>query len=130
MGTQPPLATQALTSLNACVQFFASFPFFFWYILALCFLTFSFSFLHLYIQPYLLLSYLMIIFYVAKKLYTYVMTAVVKLSCRYHYFYLLIRSYIFKVGPINKPYWLPWAPLPDICNFMYIFSLNGKMIKK
>ena len=32
------------------------------------FLTFSFSFLHLYVQPFLFLSYLMIIFYVPNKL--------------------------------------------------------------
>ena len=59
-----------LSSPNACVQFFASFALFFFssFILALFFLTFSFSFLHLHVQPFLFLSYLMIIFYVPNKL--------------------------------------------------------------
>ena len=37
--------------------------------------SFSFSFLHVHVQPYLSLSYLMIIFYVVKK-YTYCMCLV------------------------------------------------------
>ena len=43
--------------------------FFFSNILALLLHFLSFWFLHLHVQPYLFLSYLMIIFYVVKKLY-------------------------------------------------------------
>ena len=58
-----------LTSLNACVWFFASFRVFFSYILVLFFFSlFSLSVLHLHVHPYLFLSYLMN-FYVLKKLY-------------------------------------------------------------
>ena len=47
---------------------FSPLSLFFSFILALFFLTFSFSFLHLHVQPFLFLSYLMIIFYVPNKL--------------------------------------------------------------
>ena len=45
-----------------------SFAFFFSFTFALFFLIFSFSFLHLDVQSFLFLSYLMIIFYVPNKL--------------------------------------------------------------
>ena len=45
-----------------------SFAFLFLVYSCIILFTFSFSFLHLHVQPYLSLSYLMIIFYVLKKL--------------------------------------------------------------
>ena len=53
--------TLIISSPNSCVQVFASFSSF-------LFLTFSFSFLHSHVQPFLFLSYVMIILYVPNKL--------------------------------------------------------------
>ena len=58
----------SLTLLMLVCSFSLPSLFFFSFILALFFLTFSFSFLHLYVQPFLFLSYLIIIFYVPNKL--------------------------------------------------------------
>ena len=36
-------------------------------------------------------------------------------------FYLLIRQYVFKGGPIDNPYWLPWAPLRHRFSLFYVY---------
>lgn len=38
-------------------------------------------------------------------------------------FHLSNKSYFFKGGPIHKPLWLPWAPLPHFSKYVVIYLM-------
>ena len=103
------------------------------------FLTYFFFFaLTLYPYLFLILSCLMIIYYVIKKkMYAFSsiisQLSLVQLSIisPMPVFYLMVTSHIFKGGPFYKPYWLLWAPLPQPFEFCKCISFKcGKMIIK
>ena len=55
-----------------------------------------------------------------------------ELNCRYQYRNYQLDDIILIDGPIHKPYWLPWAPLPhlffkDLIVIFYVFwQANNK----
>ena len=62
------------------------------------------------------------IFYVLKD------CAYLELNCRCQYCNYWLDNIILKGGPIHKPYWLPWAPLPHLFSKfnMYILCFLAK----
>ena len=62
------------------------------------------------------------IFYVLKD------CAYLELNCRCQYCNYWLDNIILKGGPIHKPYWLPWAPLPHLFSKfnMYILCFSTK----
>ena len=49
--------------------------------------------------------------------------AYLELNCRCQYCNYQLDNIILKGGPIQKPYWLPWAPWPHLFLKFYMYTL-------